>query len=498
MTATTGSFEGLLREHAHASGSRLFMISGDSVYTYAECDALVDAFARRLEAVRGVRGRFVGLMFTNKPAFVIGYLAIQRAGAKVVPLNPRLGADELKYMIADARMSLMLHDETLAAKIPAEGSGRWAQGGVAMTAAAIAPGPPANAPEFPADLSGVAVCIYTSGTTGRPKGALLTHDALVANARMCVEGMHARHGEECIVAVLPLFHAFASSACMGLALTAASRMLLIEQFQPLDVLNRMAAHGATMFMGVPAMYGVLASVDNAPRVPSLRVCVSGGAPLPPATSDAFHRAFGMLIHEGDGPTECGPATSINPVGGRVKTGTIGLPLNGVEMKIVDDAGNERPANEPGEIIVRSPSNFIGYLNQPGESAAALRNGWVHTGDIGAVDDDGYFSILGRKKEMLIVGGLNVYPREVEEYLLQHPAVAEAAVIGVPDGVRGETPVAFVTVRDGMTLDTPAARAFLRDKIAPYKIPKKVIVVPGIPRTAAGKQDKLALRRKYMV
>jgi len=248
-----------------------------------------------------------------------------------------------------------------------------------------------------------------------------------------------------------------------------------------------------VFLGVPAMYAVLTQLDDAPAIPSWRLSIAGGAPLPPAVFAAFQQRFGMPIHEGDGPTECGPATSINPIGGVVKVGTIGVPLPEVAMNIVDDDLRPLPDNAAGEIVVRSPSNFIGYLNQPEATARTLVDGWVRTGDVGIRDADGYFRIVDRVKDMLIVGGLNVYSREVEEYVARHPAVREAAVVGAPDALRGEVPIAFVVARAGCALTTAELRTFLRGKLAAYKIPKHVHCLAELPRNATGKILKTTLR-----
>jgi len=465
--------------------------AGDTILSYADTDALVSATAAALRA-RGCAGRFIGLCAPNCLEFVVGYFAILRAGGMVVPINPKLGADEIVYIAGDAHLHSILHPPTIALLDAAATS--------LVTAAPldlhITPVPAAlqgSAPTFPHNLAAIAVCIYTSGTTGRPKGALLTHAALLHNARICALGLQSRTGAECFVTVLPLFHAFAASACMLHALWCASRILLIEQFQPHDVLRQMARANATVFLGVPAMYAVFAQLDALPVIPSWRLCIAGGAPLPAPVSEAFTAKFSMPIYEGDGPTECGPATSINPLGGAIKIGTIGLPLPGVEMRIVDDALQTLPDNTVGEIAVRSPSNFTGYLNQPAETAHTLVNGWVRTGDVGTRDQDGYFSIIDRTKDMLIVGGLNVYSREVEEYVCRHPAVQEVAVVGVPDELRGEVPAAFVVPRAGATLTLAELKRFLRGKLALYKIPRQLHLCEALPRNTTGKVLKTALR-----
>jgi len=473
-----------------------FLLYGSRTVSYGAVNALAGRAADALQSTGPVKDRFVGLVAPNRPEYVVAWLAILRAGGRVVPLNPRLGPAEVAHVVADAHVPLVVHVPELDPKLGQPSSELMDEDGARLAFTVVPAGMQGAPPSFPSRLDDVAVCIYTSGTTGRAKGALLTHAALLENAAMCASGLGSQPGMDCFVAVLPLFHAFASSACMLHAMVTGSRLLLIDQFQPQEVLSQMARRHATVFLGVPAMFGVLASLDAPPIIPSWRLSVSGGAPLPSAIPTRFAEKFHMSIHEGDGPTECGPATSVNPIGGVVKTGTIGLPLRGVTMRIADDDLRELPDGTVGEIIVRSPSNFIGYLNQPEETARTLVDGWVRTGDLGMRDSDGYLSIVDRKKDMLLVGGLNVYPREVEDYIGQHPAVAEVAVVGKPDGIRGEIPAACVVLRPDRALTLPDLRAFLRTRIAAYKIPRVLTVLDALPRNATGKVLKTVLRGSF--
>ena len=473
-----------------------YMFFGEDTITYKETDELVSELSAELSSLGDLKGRFILLALPNCPAFVIAYHAILRLGAKVLPVNYRLAKEELEYIMQDACVPLSIYPAGKGEAITGEALAPLTFGkysvGVKKTPAELIQ----KKPFFPADLSPVAVCIYTSGTTGHPKGALLTDDQLLANARMCHKGLDCHETGEVMVTVLPLFHAYAGTACLLMTLSCHSTMLIIENFQPLKVLEEMQKREATVFLGVPAMYGVLANVENPPKIPSWRICVSGGAPLPAVVGENFFAKYGLTIAEGDGPTECGPATAFNPVHGPVKVGTIGFPLEGVEMKIMSDDKKELPTGCVGEIAVKSPSNFLAYLNQPEETAKTLVDGWVYTGDLGFVDADGYFSIKDRKKDMLLVGGLNVYPREIEEYLMRHPAIKEVAVIGRNDELRGEVPVAFVALKEGQTLTELEMRQFLRDKLAAYKIPKELVILDALPRNPTGKIYKLALRSGY--
>jgi len=467
-----------------------FVHFNGETYTYRRCNELVDETA---EKIKNAENKFIGLISSNRPEFVIGYLSILRAGGKVVPINPKLGTEEIEYIVKDADVDFIIHFGEIPLNLTFEIliSNPDCSLNITITSDKYESSPIT----FPEKIDDVAVCIYTSGTTGRPKGALLTHSAVIQNAKLCSEGLACTLENECFVAILPLFHSYAASACLIQSMWTKSRMLIFDTFNPREVLRQMKEHKATAFLGVPAMYAVLANLKDVPDIPEWRLCVSGGAPLPEAVNNAFVDKFKLQIHEGDGPTECGPVTSINPVGGKIKVGTIGVPLKGVEMKIVDETGAELADNEVGEIIVKSPSNFVGYLNQPEESAKTIVDGWVFTGDLGTKDEEGYFSIVDRKKDMLIVSGLNVYPREVEEYIYHHPAVAEVAVIGEPHEIRGEIPVAYVGLKEGESLTLVDLKSFLKDKIAKYKTPRKLHLLDSLPRNSTGKILKTVLREQ---
>ena len=469
------------------SGSPFVHFDGNT-FSYGECDDLIEKTAKKIP---NTKNKFIGLISSNRLEFVIGYLAILRFGGKVVPINPKLGKEEIEYIVKDANIGLLIHFDEIPLKLSYELL--ISEPNCKLNFTITKEKCNSLAITFPKNIEDVAVCIYTSGTTGRPKGALLTHSAVIQNAKLCAGSLDCTLENECFVAVLPLYHAYAASACLIQSIWTKSKMLIIENFNPGEILRQMEEHKATVFLGVPAMFAVLSNLKTIPEISSWRLCVSGGAPLPTAVHNAFVDKFKLEIHEGDGPTECGPVTSINPVGGKVKVGTIGIPLKGVEMKIVDATGAELPDNEVGEIIVKSPSNFIGYLNQPEQSEKTIIDSWVYTGDMGIKDEDGYFSIVDRKKDMLIVGGLNVYPREVEEYIYHHPSVAEVAVIGESHEIRGEIPVAFVSLKEGKTLTIADLKSFLKDKIAKYKTPRKLHILKSLPRNSTGKILKTVLR-----
>jgi len=343
------------------------------------------------------------------------------------------------------------------------------------------------------DREDVAACLYTSGTTGRPKGAMLTHRNLLANIQSFREILHVTE-EDVFLTVLPMFHAFAATVMFLEPLSVGATIVVEPRFAPDLTLKAIAEHRVTLFGGVPTLFAVLAGLPRPPAdFSSWRLCLSGGAPLPPAVLEAFEAKFGVPIYEGYGPTECAPVLTVNrPLGVR-KVGSVGPAIPQVELRIVDEAGHPLPPGEVGEIVARGPNVMQGYLNRPAETAEVLRNGWYHTGDLGRVDQDGYYYIVDRKKDLILVGGLNVYPREVELALASHPAVAEAAVIGVPDPVRGEVPRALVVLRDGQQADTQELLQWCRQRLANYKVPRTIAFVSQLPKTATGKILKAQLK-----
>jgi long-chain acyl-CoA synthetase len=339
----------------------------------------------------------------------------------------------------------------------------------------------------------VAVCLYTSGTTGRPKGALLSHRNLIANLESFRSVLHVTE-DDVFLAALPLFHAYGATVLFLEPLSLGATVVVEPRFLPDAVLRAIAQHRVTLFAGVPSMYAVLASTPRpAADVSSWRLCISGGAPLPIAVAEAFEAQYGIPIYEGYGPTECAPVLTVNPPFGERKLGSVGPPIPQVELRVVDDGGNPLPPGAVGEIVARGPNVMQGYLNRPVETAEVLRDGWYHTGDLGHMDEDGYYYIVDRKTDLILVGGLNVYPREVELVLSAHPAVMEAAVIGVPDPVRGEAPKAFVILRNGQQVTTQDLLQWCRQRLANYKVPRSLVVVPDLPRTVTGKILKSEIR-----
>ena len=456
----------------------------------------------------GVRqGDRVALVLPNSLEFGTGYFGILAAGATVVPLNPLLKAEEIRYILEDSGATAIVCLELtyplvqagrlgLGRSLPALLLGEASSGDVA--AGDVAGGTPPDEATAASGLPSpgsedVAACLYTSGTTGRPKGAMLTHGNLLSNVRSFREILHVTE-EDIFFCVLPMFHAFAATVLFLESVSLGAMLVVEPRFAPDLMLKTIAERRVTYFAGVPSMFTVLAGLPKpALDFSAWRLCISGGAPLPPPVLEAFEAKYNVPIYEGYGPTECSPVLTVNPPLGRRKIGSVGPAIPQVEMRVVDDTDTPVPVGEVGEIVARGPNVMKGYLNRPSDTAQALRGGWYHTGDLGRVDADGYYYIVDRKTDLILVGGLNVYPREVELALSSHPAVAEVAVIGVPDSIRGEAPKALVVLRDGHQPNPQELMQWCRQRLAGYKIPRTISIVSCLPKTATGKILKTALR-----
>jgi long-chain acyl-CoA synthetase len=332
------------------------------------------------------------------------------------------------------------------------------------------------------------VILYTSGTTGRPKGAELTHANLGRNTDVvCTDVMELSPGDV-IFGGLPLFHSFGQTCTLNAAVASGACLTLLPRFAPGEALQIMAGHRVTVFAGVPTMYVALLAQPGraAYDLSELRVCVSGGAALPVEVLRGFEEAFGCLVLEGYGLSETSPVASFNHPDRARKPGSIGTPIRGVQMRVVDSRGGEVPRGEVGEIVIRGHNVMKGYWRRPEETAEAIRDGWFRTGDLGRVEADGYFVIVDRKKDMIIRGGYNVYPREIEEVLYEHPAVAEAAVIGLPHPALGEEVGAAVAVKPGASVTADELRNHVKKQVAAYKYPRKVWIVDALPKGPTGK------------
>jgi len=476
----------LFERAAKAQSSSLAIIEDTNRWTFAEIAAEVDRIAAVLK--ERVPGDTVGVLLLNSQKYITTMLGIWKAGKTAVPLNYLLPPAELGFIIKDSGMSGLVSsqffNQSLVAIKPLFGD----RGVILM----------ADDPSFlsgqagsaPATYRDPAMFLYTSGTTGRPKGVILTHDNLIANVESCQKAGDFDH-RDAFLCLLPFFHTYAITGTFLLPLLNGSTMVLVDRFQPAKVLGLIQEHKISVFLAIPSMYRVLAASEGDFDVSSVRFPISGGEPLPIAIADAFEKRFNVPIFEGYGQTEAAPVVTLNTPGNR-KPGTIGRALPNVEVAIWDDQNRLLPNGEVGEIMVRGRNVMQGYHHLPEETGKTITSGWLHTGDLGRMDDDGYITITGRKKDLIISAGENIYPREIEEALAQHPKVKEVAVIGVKDEVRGEVPKAFVIIREGMSADEKELRAFCREHLANYKVPKHFELVPDLPRTPTGKVLKRML------
>ena len=467
---------------------------GDAEYSYQKLRAQSSWLSARLQKDCGVGpGDRVGLWLKNCPEFIAATFGALHAGSVVVPINNFLKTDEVSYILADAGAKVLISEAAtageqseLAAKLPGLKFFRVDELADMPAHPAVEPAP---APRRETDL---ALIIYTSGTTGRPKGAMLSHGNVLCNIESCRQMLETVALDRFVV-LLPMFHSF--MLCVGIMLpmtTGCSVVLIKSLHPPKNVIQEIIAREATILPAIPQFFRALANAHVPPQIP-LRLCISGAAPLPVEILKEFNDRFPIPLIEGYGLSEASPVVSLNPIRGPWKAGSIGVPVPGVEVTVQNDDGQILPPGQIGEICVRGGNIMQGYWNQPQETARALRNGWLLTGDVGYGDADGYFFITDRKKDMLLVNGINVYPREIEEIIYQFPGVKEAAVIGQPDARKGEQPVAFISPKDGVVLDEKALLQFVRSKLADYKVPRRVTVLSALPRNVTGKVLKTALR-----
>ncbi|MFF3511760.1 long-chain fatty acid--CoA ligase [Streptomyces sp. NPDC002573] len=458
------------------------------ITTYAELDERSARVAALLRAEGVGPGDRVALMLPNVPEFVVLYYGILRAGAIVVPMNPLLKAREIGYQLGDSGAALLFEWY----QAPGEG----AQGAAAAGTRHIVVEPSSLA----GLLSGhepltavtetagddVAVLLYTSGTTGRPKGAALTHAGLRHNTEVNTEHVQRMTAQDVVVGCLPLFHIFGQICAMSVAVHSGASLTLIPRFDPATVLEAIVRDGATVFDGVPTMYAALLQHPAEVEVPTLRMCLSGGASLPVEVLHGFERRFGCTVLEGFGMSETSPVVTFNHLDRPRKAGSIGTPIQDVEVRLLDDDGRDVGPGEVGELAVRGPNVMKEYWNLPEATAAAIPDGWLRSGDLARQDEDGFLYIVDRKKDMIIRGGYNVYPREIEEVLHEHPAVALAAVVGVRHERLGEEVAAAVVLRKGARAGAEELQQFVRDRVAAYKYPRMVWLVEALPTGPTGK------------
>jgi long-chain acyl-CoA synthetase len=491
----------ILQAHAHERPEAPVLRAGDLELSYGELDRTARGIATSLRE-RGVQpGDRVALLAPNVPEFTMAYFGILYAGASVVPINVLAAGPEVAYFLEDSGARLLiahpLFEQSARAGAAAAGVPvvlAVSEGGD-DTVGGMARAEPIEAlhPTSPQDT---AVVLYTSGTTGKPKGAELSHSSLLMNCTVVVPALvpPTEDAHEAL-ATLPLFHTFGQTVIQNGMIAMGGSFTLLPRFTPAEAFELIERDRLTIFAGVPTMYFAMLHHrgDRAYDISSLRVCLTGGAPMPVEVMTAFEEKFNVEILEGYGLSETSPVASFNVIGKPRKAGSIGYPVWGVELCIRNDADEPLPEGEHGEICVRGHNVMKGYLGRPDASKEALRGGWFHTGDIGYRDEDGCYWIVDRKKDMILRGGFNVYPREVEEVLYEHEAVAEAAVIGVPHESHGEEVKAVVALVPGASVTPDELREFCKERLAAYKYPRLVEIIDELPKGPSGKILKRELR-----
>jgi long-chain acyl-CoA synthetase len=476
------------------------LVCGGDRLTYAAYLRAVAGLATKLRGLGAAGGR-VALLMGNSVDICVAMFAAHAAGAQVVPLNPLYTAAELAPILADADPQVLLHDESAAEALGKLGTKLQVPHRVQLGAAAGRRAFAATADALPGTLprpDDLATLQYTGGTTGLAKGVNLSHASIAVNVSQREALLPTPAGGERILSVLPLFHIYGVAMCLHNAAYAGATLVILPRFTPEAAFELLAAERISILAGSPTVFVRLsgdarfAGFDFA----CLKLSYSGASALPAALLRRWEEATGAPVLEGYGQSESAPVISFNPLDGVRKPGSVGRALPLTELQIVDavDGATPVPAGATGEVRIRGPQVMLGYRNRPGETAAALRDGWLYTGDIGELDAEGYLYIRDRKKDMIIVSGFNVYPREIEEVLHRHPGVLEAAVIGMPDAARGELARAYVVPAPGAQLDAATLDGWCREHLAAYKIPRSYELVGSLPKTGVGKTDKLALRR----
>ncbi len=501
----------LLRNSARKYPRRPAVVFGRKVITYNELNNLTDSLAAGFLELGIKRHDKVALFLDNCPEFVIGYYSILKAGAVVVPVNYMFKIEEARFILNDSEAVAII---TLRGYLAMAEELRLRLDKLEHIITPVRVNSRAvsfddlkcrnlsgldNASSIPDDL---AVLLYTSGTTGFPKGAMLTHRNLISNAVDSAANIKVTP-RDAFICVLPLFHSFAATVCMNIPLLIGAKMVIMKSVKPFKrVIRAIRKNRVTVFVGIPSMYTILKNM-KLPRIfhtpliklfNPIRVCISGAAALPVETFKGFESKFRVPLLEGYGLTEASPVVTLNPLKGIRKAGSIGKALSHrIELKIVDDAGRSLGNEKIGELLVKGPNVMQGYHKKDSETQEVLKNDWLYTGDMAKFDDQRYVYIVGRKKEMVNVRGLNVYPREIEEVLYQNPKVKEAAVIGVTDEHKGEVPKGFIVLQDNCTASEQEILQYLKTRLAGYKIPKYIEFRGTLPKNSTGKILKRLLK-----
>lgn len=487
-------------------GEYPFLIYEGKEYTNTYVDEVSTQLANTLIDLGVQKGDRVLVSMPNSPEVVIAFAGIVKSGAAVVPTMPLLQAQEVRYIIQDCQPKIVLTNEMLLAKmlkatetidsppsiftLDDENSSHTLLGKMKSASK--------SRPDVAIEADSYAALLYTSGTTGNPKGVMLTHKNLASNAKAASQSaqiLKIKTGRVGL-GVLPFSHAFGYTM-MNVALILGDKNVLLPQFDPTKVLETIEKYKVTHSAMVPTMFHALYHHPDADKydTSSFFACISGSAALPQQLAKGFQRKFSCIILEGYGLSEAAPIVTATDPTKPIKPGSVGTPLPGIEVAVVDEEGNRLPANEVGELIVSGPNVLKGYYGRPDETKEVLRDGWLYTGDMARIDEDGYVFIVDRKKDMIIRGGFNIYPRDLEELLMSHPDVTEAGVVGIPSASMGEEVVAYVTKRRGSTVTEEDLIQFCQEKLAKYKTPRFIKIVGFLPKNLIGKIDKKKLREQ---
>ena len=505
------NFKELLNASASKHPNSTAIAFGQKKISYKMLDDLTSQIAAGLLNLGIKKQERVAIFLDNCPEFVISYYAILKAGAVVVPINYMFKMEEAKYILQDAAAVAVITSRTycdMAEELRLRVDSLKTIITTTKTKEGILNFISLRKPDtsmlnkIQVKPDELAVVLYTSGTTGFPKGAMLTNSNLISNAYQSSRAIKANHRDS-VICILPLFHSFAATVCMNLPLLIGAKIVIMKSLKPFKrILRAVRKNRVTIFVGIPSIYNILRNL-KLPRIfdtplvkflNPLRLCISGAAALPAETFIGFEKRFRTPLLEGYGLTEASPVVTLNPLRGKRKAGSIGISLSrDIELKIVDEKDNVVAVGEIGELLVKGPNVMQGYYKQKEATAETIKDGWLYTGDMAKFDEDGYLYIAGRKKEMVNVRGLNVYPREIEEVLYQNPKIKETAVIGIVDEHKGEVPKGFVVLKETETATEHEILQYLRERLAPYKIPKHIEFRASLPKNATGKILKRLLK-----
>ena len=502
----------ILDNSARKFPNRDAIIFGQRKIKYKELQVLSDKVASELLKLGVKKGDRVSLLLNNCPDFIICYFGIVKTGAIIVTINHMLTVDEIKFILEDSTSSVLITSEVFKDKarelnLRLESlkhiitTSKTYNGFVNLKSWYNLSHTSLEPENIHSD--DVAIILYTSGTTGHPKGAMLTHSNLISNVKASAATINVNH-KDSFICFLPLFHSFAATVCMLMPIFIGARIVVMRSVRPFKrFIRAIRKNKVSIFVGIPSIYNILSEI----KLPAIlntflirflnpiRLSVSGAASLPAQVLSNFQKKFRIPLIEGYGLTETSPVVSLNPVKGRRIPGSIGLPIEGVRVKIVDEQGKDLERGQPGELLVKGPNVMKGYFRLEEATRDALKDGWLYTGDMAKMDENNYLYIVGRKKDMVNVRGLNVYPREIEDVLYQHPKIKEVAVIGIKDIHKGEVPKGFVVLKDGECADEHELISFLRGKIAAYKIPHRIEFRDSLPKNTTGKILKRLLREE---